>query len=205
VQGLLLINFAGQDALAVAEWVAAMDASCRVWQCPAGALGDGSTLGQILGNAGAGAGDEMTEAAATPGAPAIFFSGLGGDETAALVEVWTECTGLAAPAFASAAESLMDRPLGGLVQDILRAEKLSKVAGASQQEASGFMMVNGEAGPQEMDLEALRSQLQSKVASKRRAKAGQPAPVVDAADADATAQALRRAKRRTRPSSGGFG
>lgn len=90
------------DCGAVQAWFGQMEPGFVVSPCPA-ALVAGGTLREAVGGA--------PDAAALPARawelppagtpPVAFFSGLSGEEQVALMEGWTEHTGLEAPAFAS--------------------------------------------------------------------------------------------------------
>lgn len=128
-RGLLLVGFSEQECAAVQSWFQRMEPGFVVTPCPAALLASG-TLGDALGSADGG--DAGGAAAALPerhweaplaGTPPVaFFSGVSGEEQVALMEAWSDCTGLDAPAFASATPSILSKPLARLLMDIVRAQ-----------------------------------------------------------------------------------
>lgn len=106
-RGVLLAGLGEADFQAVAAWFQEMEEGFPVACCPAALLADGSaaTLRQALGGSGRELPAALPAAAweAQPDdAPAVaLFSGMSGGEQVAVMEAWSDCTGLPAPTFGS--------------------------------------------------------------------------------------------------------
>lgn len=111
-QGLLLIGMSERDCQAVQCWFQQMDPQFVVSCCPSALLASG-TLRQALegdGSNGASLPEWPWEQQPADAPPVAFFSGMSGEEQVALMEGWTEHTGLQAPAFASGALCRLSTP-----------------------------------------------------------------------------------------------
>lgn len=173
-RGLLLIGMSERDCQAVQCWFQQMDPQFVVSCCPSALLASG-TLRQALegdGSNGASLPEWPWEQQPADAPPVAFFSGMSGEEQVALMEGWTEHTGLQAPAFASVTSTILDKQLRSLLADIMRAqaqqpppgfdpEQVAAVqvaANSSSAAAAAAVAAGGEGGEQ-----TLRSKLQDYV------------------------------------------
>ncbi|KAL4438519.1 hypothetical protein ABPG77_000167 [Micractinium sp. CCAP 211/92] len=122
-RGLLLIGMSQEDCGAVQAWFDQMEPGFIVSPCPSPLPATG-TLREAIGGAldAAALPARPWEAAPAGTPPVAFFSGLSGEEQVALMEGWSEHTGLELPAFASVTPAILDKPLSRLLSDIVRAQ-----------------------------------------------------------------------------------
>ncbi|KAL4424134.1 hypothetical protein ABPG75_001435 [Micractinium tetrahymenae] len=122
-RGLLLVGMGEAGCSAVQAWFGQMEPGFVVSPCPATLLAAGTLRQAIGGTAEATALPARAwEAPPADAPPVAFFSGLSGEEQVALMEGWSEHTGLDAPAFASVTPAILDKPLSRLLADIVRAQ-----------------------------------------------------------------------------------
>lgn len=206
----MLFGFSETEAQATRRWLADVEASLPVLSlvpCADGADCSISTLGDALavlekagGSGPAGPGPLAYAAAGCPalGEAVVVFSGLLGVEVIALLDVWSQCTGMDRPAAGAALEATAPKTLAFLLHEIVRGQ----AATAASPSGSTFTVV-GKSAPEEAENdEQLRDKVRQAVAKQQERRQRKP---TERDAADDTLDSLRAGKRRQGGGGGGSG